>query len=67
MTESLLAGAVDLHRHGCPEISLASGPPRDDADDIRLCRQAGMHGVVLSRTYGRRSVVPTYWRSRYPT
>jgi len=47
MTESLLAGAVDLHRHGYPEISLASGPPRDDVDDLRLCRDAGMHGVVL--------------------
>jgi len=48
MTETaLLAGAVDLHRHGYPEISLASGPPRDDVEDLRLCRQAGMHGVVL--------------------
>jgi hypothetical protein len=47
MTESLLAGAVDLHRHGYPEISLASGPPRDDVEDLRLCREAGMHGVVL--------------------
>ncbi len=44
---SLLAGAIDLHRHGYPEVSLASGPPRDDVDDLRLCREAGMYGVVM--------------------
>lgn len=43
----LLAGAVDLHRHGYPEISLGSGPPLDDAEDLRLCAEAGMHGVVM--------------------
>lgn len=48
MTElPLLAGAVDLHRHGYPEISLSSGPPVDDVDDLRLCAEAGMHGVVM--------------------
>lgn len=45
--DPLLAGAVDLHRHGYPEISLTTGPPRDDVDDLRACREAGMHGVVL--------------------
>lgn len=59
MTElSLLAGAVDLHRHGYPEISLGSGPPLDDVDDLRLCAEAGMHGVVL-----KSHVWPTVERS----
>lgn len=59
MTElPLLAGAIDLHRHGFPEISLSSGPPLDDVDDLRLCVEAGMHGVVM-----KSHVWPTVGRS----
>ncbi|MQA05739.1 MAG: amidohydrolase family protein [Streptosporangiales bacterium] len=49
MTElPLLAGAVDLHRHGFPEMSLTTGPPRDDVEDLDVCREAaGMNGEVL--------------------
>lgn len=55
---TLLAGAVDLHRHGFPEMSLSSGPPLDDVDDLRMCAEAGMHGVVM-----KSHVWPTVGRS----
>lgn len=45
--EGLLEGAVDLHRHGYPEISDDLRTPISDVDDIALCREAGMAGVVL--------------------
>lgn len=43
----LLEGAVDLHRHGFPEISEGIRTSLSDVDDITLCRDAGMKAVVL--------------------
>lgn len=43
----LLDGAVDLHRHGFPEISESIRTSLSDVDDITLCRDAGMRAVVL--------------------
>lgn len=43
----LLDGAVDLHRHGFPEISEGIRTSLSDVDDITLCREAGMAAVVL--------------------
>ncbi|TXK19103.1 DUF6282 family protein [Homoserinibacter sp. GY 40078] len=43
----VLQGAIDLHRHGYPEISPDLRTPASDVDDIALCRDAGMAGVVL--------------------
>lgn len=44
---ALLDGAVDLHRHGYPEISDSIRPPLGDVEDVTLCRDAGMRAVVL--------------------
>lgn len=43
----VLEGAVDLHRHGYPEISDSLRTPISDIEDITLCRDAGMSAVVL--------------------
>ncbi|WP_395640559.1 DUF6282 family protein [Pseudolysinimonas sp.] len=45
--EGLLEGAIDLHRHGYPEISPDLRTPDSDVADITLCRDAGMAAVVL--------------------
>lgn len=45
--EGLLEGAVDLHRHGFPEISEGIATSLSDVEDITLCREAGMSAVVL--------------------
>ena len=47
MTHDWLTGAIDLHRHGYPEISLAARTGLDDLSDLRLCGEAGMAGAVL--------------------
>jgi len=47
VAEGILEGAVDLHRHGYPEISRDLRPPISDAEDIALCRDAGMRAVAL--------------------
>jgi hypothetical protein len=44
---NLLRGAIDLHRHGYPEISLSVRAAWDDVDDLRLCRDRGMAGTAL--------------------
>ncbi|MFD1714895.1 DUF6282 family protein [Amnibacterium flavum] len=45
--DDILVGAIDLHRHGFPEITRDFRTPLADADDIALCRDAGMTAVVL--------------------
>ena len=45
--DGILEGAIDLHRHGYPEISDQLRTPDSDVDDITLCRDAGMAAVVL--------------------
>lgn len=44
---ALLKGAVDLHRHGFPELTYAQRPPLTDEEDMRRCRDAGFRAVVL--------------------
>lgn len=43
----ILDGAIDLHRHGYPELSFDQRAARDDIADLRRCRDAGMSAVVL--------------------
>lgn len=45
--EGILEGAIDLHRHGYPEISGALRTADDDSTDIARCRDAGMAAVVM--------------------
>ena len=45
--QGLLDGAIDLHRHGFPEISASHRTSLDDVEDMTLCAEAGMRGVVL--------------------
>lgn len=44
---TLIRGAIDMHRHGYPEISPAQRPSLEDVDDLARCRDAGMRGVVM--------------------
>ncbi|RKT31468.1 hypothetical protein DEU34_2538 [Microbacterium sp. AG1240] len=57
----ILDGAVDLHRHGYPEISDDLRTPMSDIDDVTLCRDAGMRAVVLKShvwpTLGRAEMI----------
>lgn len=61
-----LAGAVDLHRHGYPEITYEVRTRLEDVDDLTVCREAGFRGVVLKshlwptvgRAYHLRRAVP---------
>jgi hypothetical protein len=65
-SDGLLAGAVDLHRHGYPELTPSQRPPLTDAEDIERCRDAGLRAVVLKshmwptvgRAYHLRRAVP---------
>lgn len=64
--DRLLHGAIDLHRHGFPEISFAVRTRLEDVEDLTRCRQAGMRAVVLKshmwptvgRAYHLRQRVP---------
>jgi hypothetical protein len=47
LADRLLVGAIDLHHHGYPEMSLATLSRADDADEFRMSRAAGMAAVVL--------------------
>lgn len=61
-----LAGAIDLHRHGYPEITYEVRTRLEDVDDLTVCREAGFRGVVLKshmwptvgRAYHLRRAVP---------
>lgn len=45
--EGILEGAIDLHRHGYPEISGDLRTADNDPKDIALCRDSGMAAVVM--------------------
>lgn len=59
--EGVLNGAVDLHRHGYPEISDDLRTPLSDIEDVTMCREAGMSAVVLKShiwpTVGRAQLI----------
>jgi len=43
----LLQGAVDLHYHGYPEVSLDVLCAHEDVENLRMARDAGMRGIVV--------------------
>lgn len=45
--DDLLVGAVDLHVHSFPDVSLHTGMEHTNGDVIEACRRAGMAGLVL--------------------
>jgi hypothetical protein len=65
-SDRLLAGAIDLHHHGYPEISFEAKMRLEDVDELAIARSAGMLGVVLKshmfptvgRAYHLRNQVP---------
>jgi hypothetical protein len=65
-SDNLLRGAIDLHHHGYPEFTFRCRPRLDDADELAVCRAAGMRGIVLKshmwptvgRAYLLRRLVP---------
>lgn len=59
VTDGILEGAVDLHRHGYPEISEDLRAPLSDLDDVTRCRDAGMRATVL-----KSHVWPTVGRAK---
>ena len=61
--DDVLEGAIDLHHHGYPEISLEHRTRDEDAEEIRLARAAGMAGLVL-KSHMWPTVGRTYLLSR---
>lgn len=49
--ENLLDGAIDMHVHANPDISLSHPQHRSNDEVIAECRAAGMGGIVL-KTHG---------------
>ena len=64
--DRVLAGAIDLHHHGYPEVSFEQKMRLTDVDELTLARSAGMLGIVLKshmfptvgRAYHLRNQVP---------
>ena len=44
---NLIQGAVDVHYHGYPEISLDVMCAYEDVENIRMARDAGIRGIVV--------------------
>lgn len=53
--EELLYGAIDMHVHACPDISISHPQKRTNHQVISECQKAGMKGIVL-KTHGWPSV-----------
>lgn len=47
LTDDILRGAIDIHHHSYPEISLEHRMRLDDAAELANARDAGMAGIVL--------------------
>lgn len=45
--DELVKGSVDVHCHTYPEFNMGHGKRMDDFEEMKLCAQAGMKGVVL--------------------
>ena len=52
---NLLRGAIDMHVHAYPDVSLRHPQHRTNEEVINECRQAGMGGLVL-KTHGWPSI-----------
>jgi len=63
---SFLEGAIDMHYHGYPELTLSVRARMDDVDVLKLAGRLGMRGIVIKsqmwpstgRVYLLRQVVP---------
>jgi hypothetical protein len=44
---ALLKGAIDMHYHGYPEITLQVKARMDDAETLVMARELGMRGMVI--------------------
>lgn len=53
--ETLLEGAIDMHVHAAPDISLEHPQHRSNEDVIEQCRKSKMGGIVL-KTHGWPSI-----------
>ena len=64
--DPLLQGAIDMHYHGYPEISLGIKARLDDTEILKMARDMGMRGIVFKsqmwpstgRVYLLRQLVP---------
>ncbi|NIS62861.1 MAG: hypothetical protein GTO13_19830 [Proteobacteria bacterium] len=62
----LLEGAIDMHYHGYPELTLSVRTRMDDVEVLELARDLGMRGIVIKsqmwpttgRVYHLRKLVP---------
>ena len=58
--DELIAGAIDMHVHGYPDMSLNWKTSVDDVEMVRLGQAAGERGIVLKSHFW-----PTMDRARY--
>ncbi len=58
--DDLIAGAIDMHVHGYPDMSLNWKTPIDDVEMVRLGQSYGERGIVLKSHFW-----PTMDRARY--
>jgi hypothetical protein len=64
--DPLMEGAIDMHYHGYPEITLGVRARLDDADALKLAKSMGMRGIVIksqmwpsmARTHFLKEMVP---------
>ena len=56
----LMQGAIDLHYHGYPEMTLRVQSRLDDVEVLKLGRELGMRGIVI-----KSQMWPTMGRSHY--
>lgn len=62
----LLEGAIDMHYHGYPELTLSVRTRMDDVEVLELARDLGMRGIVIKsqmwpstgRAYHLRKLIP---------
>lgn len=63
----LIKGAIDMHCHGYPEISLDFQNAREDNDEmIRHCIEAGMRGIVLKANVFAAITECYYMQKQFP-
>lgn len=63
----VIHGAIDMHCHGYPEISLDFQNARDENDDmIRHCIDAGMRGIVLKANVFAAITECYYMQKQFP-
>jgi hypothetical protein len=66
LADKMVEGAIDFHHHGYPELSFEAKTRLEDVEELKLCRAAGMTGIVLKshmwptvgRAYHLKQLVP---------